>query len=72
MSPNDSATYLEAKVQDYLSHGTRLVWVVYPQTRTVIVHRPDGSAQMLGDDDELSGEDVVPGFTLRVGELFGS
>lgn len=70
VSPNDSAAYLEEKVQDYLSHGTHLVWVIYPQTRTVIVHRPDGSAQMLGVDDELSGEDVVPGFTLQIGDLF--
>lgn len=70
VSPNDSAAYLEAKVQDYLAHGTRLVWVVYPQTRTVVVHHPDGSAQLLGTDDELSGEDVVPGFTLRIDDLF--
>lgn len=72
VSPNDSAAELEAKVQDYLMHGTRLVWVIYPKTRTVIVHRPDGSAQMLGHHDELSCKDLVPGFTLRVGDLFGS
>lgn len=70
VSPNDTAAKVQAKAQDYLTHGTWLVWVVEPETRTVLVYRPDGSAQLLGADDSLEGEDVVPGFVLPVRELF--
>lgn len=69
-SPNDLARDVERKVKEYLDAGVRLVWVVDPDTRTVRVHRGDGSAAWLRQDDELSGEDVVPGFLCRVRDLF--
>jgi Uma2 family endonuclease len=72
VSPSDTASAIQAKVQDYLTYGTRLVWVVDPKTQTVTVYRPDGSAHVLGTNDTLSGEDLVPGFTLRITELFGA
>lgn len=70
VSPNDTASEVQAKVQDYLTHGTRLVWVVEPKTRTVLVCRQDGSAGLLDLDDALDGEDVLPGFVLPLRELF--
>jgi Uma2 family endonuclease len=70
ISPGDVAVEVEAKVQDYLSHGTRLVWVVHPRTRTVTTYHPDGSARVLRAGDMLEGEDVVPGFQLALSELF--
>jgi Uma2 family endonuclease len=48
----------------------RLIWVVYPDTRTVHVNRLDGSVAVLREADELSGEEVLPGFTCRIAELF--
>jgi hypothetical protein len=48
----------------------RLVWVVFPETREVHVHRPDRSITVLSEDDDLSGEDVIPGFRCRVSDLF--
>ncbi len=70
VSPSETASEVQEKVQDYLTHGTRLVWVVEPGTRTVVVYRADGSARLLRDEDTLEGEDVVPGFTVKVAELF--
>lgn len=70
VSPNDLAYDVEAKVQEYLEAGTRLVWVVYPPTRTVWIYRADGSMIGLRALDELSGEDVLPGFRCPVGALF--
>lgn len=61
---------MEEKVQDWLDAGVRLVWVVNPKRRTVTIHRPDADPRVLREDDLLSGEDVVAGFSLRVGELF--
>jgi hypothetical protein len=44
--------------------------VVDPENRIMQVYRPDGSSVRLREDDEVSGEDVVPGFRCRVGEFF--
>ena len=47
-----------------------LVWVVNLESRTVMVYRRDGSVSRLRENDELSGEDVIPGFTCPVRDLF--
>lgn len=71
VSPGDTASEIQNKVQDYLAAGTQLVWVVYPQQRLVIVHRPDGTAQTRREADTLSGETVLPGFSCQVADIFG-
>jgi Uma2 family endonuclease len=70
VSPNDQAEEIETRVQDYLSAKVRLIWVVYPKARCVRVICLDGSARQLQSADELQGEDVLPGFSLRVERLF--
>jgi Uma2 family endonuclease len=70
LSPNDLAYEVDAKVQEYLNAGVHLVWVINPATRTVRVHRATGPGTILREDDELTGEDVLPGFRCRVAELF--
>lgn len=69
VSPNDSASDVHIKVNKYLQYGTPVVWVVYPVTRTVVVHTATG-AQTLGADDQLDGGSILPGFKLRVGAIF--
>jgi len=71
VSPNDRADEVQDKVQDWLSHGTQLVWVVEPKTRTVTVYRPDGTANVLQATDTLDGEDVLPGFRFPLEKLWG-
>jgi Uma2 family endonuclease len=70
ISPNDTARAVEEKIEQWLAAGVRLVWVLYPDTRRLHVHRYDGTVSKLRLDDALSGEDVVPGFLCRVGEIF--
>ncbi|MGH2351789.1 MAG: Uma2 family endonuclease [Chloroflexota bacterium] len=70
VSPNDTATEVLEKVQEYLAAGSRLVWVADARTRRVSVYRADGTVQFLREEDTLSGEDVLPGFTLRVRDIF--
>jgi Uma2 family endonuclease len=70
VSPNDVAEEVEGKRLAFLRAGTRLLWVIYPETRTVHVYRQAGRFAILSDADELSGEDVLPGFVCRVAELF--
>ncbi|MBX2998377.1 MAG: Uma2 family endonuclease [Caldilineaceae bacterium] len=71
VSPNDTLSEVQDKIQDWLNHGTRLVWVVDPKTRTVTVYRPDGTANVLKAKDTLDGEDVLPGFAFPLVKLFG-
>ena len=68
-SPSDRTGEVLAKVADWLSAGTALVWVVDPMRRTAQVYRLDGSISLLGDADELQGEGVLPGFTLPLATL---
>jgi Uma2 family endonuclease len=70
ISPRDLYSRVEAKVDEYLAAGTRLVWVVDPATCTARVHRADGSITDVHEDAELDGEDVLPGFRCRVADLF--
>ncbi|MCC6419065.1 MAG: Uma2 family endonuclease [Gemmataceae bacterium] len=70
VSPNDLAEEIEARIQDYLRARVPLIWVIYPRSRCVRVVRADGSGRQLGEADELPGEDVLPGFGLRVERLF--
>ncbi len=71
ISPNNKTSDTHLKVMQLLSAGARLVWLVYPESRTVVARTADG-ATTLREDDTLSGGDVLPGFELRVGDIFPS
>lgn len=70
ISPHELYSEVEAKVDEYLAAGVRIVWVIDPPHRAVRVHRADGTVTDLRDSDDLPGEDAVPGFRCRVGDLF--
>ncbi|HUS90844.1 MAG TPA: Uma2 family endonuclease [Phycisphaerae bacterium] len=70
VSPTDSVKYVDDKVRSWLDAGTRAVWVVWPNTRTVTVYRPGAAALTLREEEDLDGGDVVPDFRCRVGEIF--
>lgn len=69
VSPNDSLTMVEDKVQVYLSNGTQLVWVINPKLRRVTVHRADGTIAAVRAEGALDGETVLPGFTCALAEI---
>lgn len=72
VSPSDRAGEVNRKALSWLDAGVRLVWVVYPETETVAVHRRGDVVSLLRKDEAvLSGEDVLPGFTARLGDIFG-
>jgi Uma2 family endonuclease len=69
VSPNDVANEIDVKLVDYEKVGIPLIWVIYLVSRTVMVYRSDGSFSRLHEADELSGEDVIPGFLCAVREI---
>jgi Uma2 family endonuclease len=70
VSPSDLAQELARKVDQYLAAGSREVWVVYPLMFEVHVFRAGGQASVLGPDDVLESPDLLPGFAVKVAQLF--
>ncbi len=70
VSPGDHYARIQKKVKDFLENGVRLVWVAEPEDRSVTVYRPGQMMVILSENDTLTGEDVLPGFSCRVGDLF--
>jgi Uma2 family endonuclease len=68
-SPDNTERKIATKVRDYLTHGAKAVWVLRPQDRTVRVHRPSTPVQILQEAELLTDEEL-PGFSVRVGDLF--
>lgn len=74
LSPYDSISQTQHKAEIYLSAGTKLVWIVYPKTETVDVCRLSKNNELqiteMTSDETLSGEDVLPDFTLAIKDIF--
>ncbi|MCI0705022.1 MAG: Uma2 family endonuclease [Planctomycetia bacterium] len=70
VSPNDTYEEVAVKIAEFKSANVKLIWVISPETRTVLIRRLDGSCAEVGESGTLSGEDVLPGFTCAVAELF--
>ena len=65
-SRTDSLAQLQAKMQEYLTSGLRLGWLINPQDQQVEIYRPDQQVEILLLPTILSGEDVLPGFALEL------
>jgi Uma2 family endonuclease len=69
LSPNDRRAQVERKTSLWLELGAKSVWNVNPRQRTVEVCRADGEKMLFHETDELV-DDTVPGFRLKVSEIF--
>ena len=69
MSPTDHFSEVMEKVQLYLEAGVCLIWVAVPKRRVVVVCRLGQEQQTLTENDELDGEDVIPGFRISVRDV---
>jgi Uma2 family endonuclease len=67
--PDDHFARVQRKALHYMKNGVRLLWVVDPEDRSLTVYRPDKLPHILGENEVVSGEDVLPAFSCRVGEL---
>lgn len=70
VSPSNSNHEIYDKARMWISHGVRLVWVIYPDSRTVAIHTHDGPVTVLTDTDTLEGQEVLPGFTCNIADIF--
>lgn len=61
---------VQARIDDYLEAGVRLIWIIELRTRSATVIRPGEHPIILEEDESLDGEDVLPGFTIPLERLF--
>jgi Uma2 family endonuclease len=72
VSPNNSAAEIFGKIREYFEARVQLVWVIYPLQRCVPVFDSETHSRILGEEEELDGGSVLPGFRLSVSELFAT
>jgi Uma2 family endonuclease len=70
LSENNTTGEIRRKLKEYFLAGTTLAWIVDPKKRTVTVHTAPDVSTVLTEGDSLQGENLLPGFTLPVAELF--
>jgi Uma2 family endonuclease len=73
VSPTDHYSDIHQKVKRCLNDGVQIVFVADPQTREIIVHRPGSDQQttLYRDDDLLTAEPILPGFAVKLADVFG-
>jgi Uma2 family endonuclease len=69
-SPSDRLADQQAKMEEYKSCGLRLGWLLDPKTRTAYIYRAGVDVEVMSGDGRLSGEDVLPGFTLELARIW--
>jgi Uma2 family endonuclease len=70
ISQGNTKGEMNLKLDEYFAAGVRLVWYIDPRTRTAQVYTARDRAETIGESGLLDGRDVLPGFQLRLGELF--
>lgn len=70
VSPTNSWSDIRGRVEEYLMAGVSLVWVIEPGFRSVHAYRKDGSVSLYRASDTIRDEPLLPGFSVRVFEMF--
>jgi Uma2 family endonuclease len=70
LSESNTPEEIDQKVQEYFQGGVRLVWVINPETETAVEYTAVDQATRVEAGGTLCGRDVLPGFTLRLKQLF--
>jgi Uma2 family endonuclease len=70
ISPSNTRKEMDEKLREYFEKGVRLAWLVRPRTRVVDVYTAADQFRRLSVSARLDGADVLPGFSIVVGELF--
>jgi len=69
-SKTDPLPIQQAKMSEYIANGARLGWLIDPIRKQAHLYRPGRPVEILPSPGELSGEDVLPGFTLDLTEIW--
>ncbi|MDB9514815.1 Uma2 family endonuclease [Kamptonema animale CS-326] len=70
LSPSDRLSKTQEKMQEYIENGCHLGWLIKRKKQEVEIYRPGKEAELLKSPQTLSGEDVLPGFTLNLQRIW--
>ena len=71
-SPTDSASDIQAKIDEFFHFGTQQVWQVYPNRKQIVIHLPNGTSKKHGVNDIIDGGELLAGFKLDLSKVFES
>ena len=69
-SPSDLLKNIQDKMQEYLNNGAKLGWLIDPKRHIVEIYHPSQEVEILRSPKTIFGEDVLPGFSLDLTEIF--
>ncbi len=70
VSPSETAVAVDRKIRQYLHAGAISVWVIYLETRHVVVYRLSGRIDGYGPGQAIEEPELLPGAAIPVDELF--
>lgn len=70
VSKSNLSDEIEKKIIEYIEAGTRLLWVIHPKSRSAYIYQSLDSVLRIDENGTLDGGDVLPGFSLRLKDLF--
>jgi Uma2 family endonuclease len=70
LSPNNTRAEIQERLRDFFSSGTRLAWIIDPESKSAEVCYSLEKRKLVGPNGELNGDDVVPEFRFKLAELF--
>ena len=70
LSPTEFVIDVGSKIDEYFSAGIRQVWIVWPERRQIYVFKSKRAIDVFEYSDTLSGDDIIPGFTMPLSDLF--
>ena len=68
VSPTDKASHLKSKVDAYLANGSQSVWVVFPDSRSVVIHTSSSMREL--KSNQILEDQLLPGFSVAVSTFF--
>ena len=71
MSPTDDRLELQQKMVEYIKCGVKLGWLICPDEKQVEIFRQGEKKKILDNPSSLSGEDILPGLTVDLADIFG-
>lgn len=70
LSPGNTLEEIHTKIVEYFDNGTQIVWVIHPDEKYVLVYHSAEPDRFLRSNDRLNGEDLIPGFSMAIADLF--
>lgn len=70
ISPSERPNDIRQKLREYLEHGVKQVWQIFPDGQEIVIHLPDGTSRTYRPGDVIDGGDLLPGLRLDVDAVF--